>query len=160
MFKYTLAIIKRKDEVLMLNRNKSPWMGNWNGVGGKIEQMEDPLTSVIREIKEETNITVNNNQISYKGVVTWNLFNNERSGLHLYLVNLSDDFNYETPLKTNEGILDWKSIEWVSSFENNGLSANIPYFIKDVLYDKQPYEHYCMFEDNRLVSVKRKEIVK
>ena len=40
MYKYTLGFIIKNNEVLLLNRNKSPWMGAWNGVGGKIETGE------------------------------------------------------------------------------------------------------------------------
>lgn len=31
--KYTICFIKRGDEILLLNREKSSWMGSWNGVG-------------------------------------------------------------------------------------------------------------------------------
>lgn len=37
MYQYTLCFIERGDAILLLNRQKAPWMGCWNGVGGKIE---------------------------------------------------------------------------------------------------------------------------
>jgi 8-oxo-dGTP diphosphatase len=40
----------------MLNREKSPLLGLWNGVGGKIEQGETAKVSVLREIEEETEL--------------------------------------------------------------------------------------------------------
>lgn len=52
MYKYTLCFIQRADEILLLNRQKSPWMGSWNGVGGKIEPGESLIESIKREIKE------------------------------------------------------------------------------------------------------------
>ena len=53
MYKYTLCFIKNKNQLLMINRNKSPWMGCWNGLGGKIEDGEKPDQCIKREIMEE-----------------------------------------------------------------------------------------------------------
>ena len=42
---YTLGFIRCKDnnKILLLNRNKSPWMGLYNGVGGKLQSGETAL---------------------------------------------------------------------------------------------------------------------
>lgn len=153
-FIYTLAFIKRGDKLLMLNRNYKPWMGSWNGVGGKRENNEDVLTTIIREIKEETNITVTPDQVIDKGVVTWNSYDVNGLGLHLFLVNLDEQYVYETPKVTTEGILDWKDISWVASFDNYGVCDNIPYFINYVINDEKKYNHQCIFNNNILESVK------
>lgn len=158
MFKYTLAFIKRKDEVLLINREKQPWKGSWNGVGGKVEINETPLENIIREIKEETGILVSENEVIDKGIVTWNTFGAMGNGLHVFLVDLEEDYEYQTPLKTDEGILDFKKIDWVCDYENYGLAHNIPYFIKDVLFSDIRYDHQCYFEGNRLVKVDKKVI--
>ncbi len=71
MYKHTLCFIKRKEEILMLNREYDPVKGLWNGVGGKIEKGETPLENAIREIKEETNIKVTYDQIQFKGIIKW-----------------------------------------------------------------------------------------
>jgi len=47
----------------MLNREYAPTQGLWNGVGGKIEGEESPLECVIREVKEETGIEINNENV-------------------------------------------------------------------------------------------------
>lgn len=54
----------------MLNREYKPTLGLWNGVGGKIEDNETPLECVTREIKEETNIDINEYPIIDKGIIT------------------------------------------------------------------------------------------
>ena len=128
---YTLCFIRQGDYILMLNRNKSPWLGIWNGVGGKREDDESPLDCIHREIKEETNIKVNKDDIIDKGYVTWNSdFKTPSLGLHLFYVEIPKDYLYETPISTREGILDWKLIDWVHDKENLGVSYNIPYFFK------------------------------
>ena len=154
MYKYTLAFIKRKDEVLMLNRNKSPWMGSWNGIGGKREVNESGLSAIKREIYEETGIKVNDKEIVDKGIVTWNSYDENGNGLHLFLVEISDDFIYETPRVVKEGILDWKKINWISNYDNYGVCHNIPYFINYVIFDSNKYNHKCIFKDKVLLSVK------
>lgn len=155
MFKYTLAFIKRKDEILMLNRYKSPWMGSWNGVGGKRLTNETLITSLKREIYEETEINITDEQITNKGYVTWNSYDENGQGLHVFLVVVPDDFEYITPRVTNEGILDWKKITWISDFDNYGVCSNIPYFITDIINDNNRYNHYCTFSDRILLKVDR-----
>lgn len=155
MFKYTLAFIKRKDEILMLNRNKSPWMGSWNGVGGKVNENETAINCIIREVYEETGINVNKEDVIDKGYVTWNSNEEYNNGLHVYLINLDDNFIYVTPRKVLEGILDWKKIDWISDFENYGVCDNIPYFINDVIFNKNRYNHKCIFDDKILIEVKK-----
>lgn len=158
MFKYTLIFIKRGNKLLMLNRIKSPWMGSWNGVGGKIESNETPLESAIREVYEETNIKINESQIKYKGVVTWNESISKVGGLHLYLAEVNVDFKYETPKVVTEGILDWKDISWIGDFDNYGVCDNIPFFIDDVVNNDELINHECLFDDKILISVTKKSI--
>lgn len=152
-YKYTLAFIKRGNKVLMLNRNFAPWKGSWNGVGGKLKNHELPIDGIIREIKEETNIDVSLDQIIDKGIVTWNSYDVNGTGLYVFLVNLEETYIYETPKVTDEGLLDWKEIDWIASFDNYGVCHNIPYFINHVLNDNKMYNHKCIFDKDILVSV-------
>lgn len=56
MFNQTLCFIRKDDEILMLNREKAPLQGLWNGVGGKMEENETPMACILREIEEETGL--------------------------------------------------------------------------------------------------------
>ncbi len=157
---YTLAFLKRKNQVLMINREKNPWQGMWNGVGGKRFLNEDPLTCIIREIAEETGILVDASEVKDCGMVTWNQnFKAASSGLHLFLVVLPDDFNYDTPIPTPEGILDWKDIDWVKSSDNLGVAYNIQYFIEKMINEERRYHYACTFEGNLLATVDIKELI-
>ena len=66
MYKYTICFIRKSDKILLLNRNKKPNMGMWNGVGGKIEDNETPYEGIIRETLEETGIDLPS--VTYKGM--------------------------------------------------------------------------------------------
>ena len=64
----TLCYIEKNDKYLMLYRNKKENdlnEGKWIGVGGKFEERESPEECLVREVKEETGITVKD--IKYLG---------------------------------------------------------------------------------------------
>ena len=59
----TLCYIEKDDKVLLLYRNKKENdlnQGKWIGVGGKFEEKESPDECLIREVKEETGLTISN----------------------------------------------------------------------------------------------------
>ncbi|EEL22489.1 hypothetical protein IC9_02851 [Bacillus toyonensis] len=112
----------------MLNREYDPVKGLWNGVGGKIEPGETPLASAIREIKEETDIDVKQNQIQFKGIVKWE-DSFYSGGMYIYVVELQNEVTYGTLKKVSEGILDWKSVSWILSDYNYGVGEMLPKFI-------------------------------
>jgi 8-oxo-dGTP diphosphatase len=159
MYAYTLGFIKRNDEILLINREKNPWKGCWNGLGGKIEQNETPQSSMIREIEEETGIKLDPEQVVYKGYLTWNVFDANGDGLYIFLIDLDYTFTFETPIKLREGILDWKKIDWINDFENYGVADNIPYFLPFVLNDDKNYHYHCIFEGRELKSVSKDEVL-
>ncbi len=45
-----------EDKILFCKRNKNPYKGLYNFVGGKVEKGEDKLESAYRELSEETGI--------------------------------------------------------------------------------------------------------
>lgn len=145
MLTFTICFIKRGNDILLLNRERSSWMGMWNGVGGKLEKDETPRSCIIREIKEETGITVTD--VEYKGNVTWKSADDSyEGGMYAYIANLAESYEYDTPLKMDEGILDWKKIDWILHPENTGV-ANLKYFLPLMLSDDRPYNH-CFVYDN------------
>lgn len=95
MIEFTICFVKKDDHILLLNRDKPQWMGAWNGVGGKIEQNETPLACAIREIKEETGITVED--ITYKGKITWTDGDINYGCMYAFIAELPETFTYVTP---------------------------------------------------------------
>jgi 8-oxo-dGTP diphosphatase len=54
----TAGIITNKKEILLLKQSENPWKGDWYLPAGYVEQDEDPVLAVKREIKEETGLNV------------------------------------------------------------------------------------------------------
>ncbi|HEU5140778.1 MAG TPA: 8-oxo-dGTP diphosphatase [Bacillales bacterium] len=151
MLKYNLCLIRRGSQILLLNRETAAWMGCWNGVGGKLEENEHPRGSALREIYEETQIDVSS--LQFKGLITWiSSKGGQFGGLFLYLAELPVDFQYNTPIKTEEGILDWKEIDWILHPENDGVASNIPGVMEKVLHDARCFNHHSVFADDRMVD--------
>jgi 8-oxo-dGTP diphosphatase len=53
------------NHILLTKRNVEPFKGYWCIPGGHIEQNEDAVTAVIREVKEETNLDFTPRFLSY-----------------------------------------------------------------------------------------------
>lgn len=137
MFKYTVCFVKKENEILMLNREKAPIMGVWNGVGGKIEKGETPDEGALREVFEETGIKVED--FFSKGTITWENSNGEPDGIYVYLYEIDCDFTDKIPLKTREGILDWKSIDWILHPQNLGIAEMVAKYLPVLLKRKGNY---------------------
>ncbi|TLS37153.1 NUDIX hydrolase [Pseudalkalibacillus caeni] len=157
MFKFTICFIKQGNRILLLNRNKKPNMGLWNGVGGKIEPGETPDESIVREVKEETGLTIGRSK--YKATVRWTVDEEDRNGMYVYIVDLSDCKTLETPLVIEEGILDWKDIEWIFDPNNMGIVSNIPSFLQDLLNGAEDMDYHCFYKNGKLEDVTSAQLV-
>ena len=68
----TLCYIEKGGQYLMLHRVKKENDENkdkWIGIGGKFEDRESPEDCVLREVKEETGLTLT--EYRYRGLVTF-----------------------------------------------------------------------------------------
>lgn len=148
----------KKQKILMINRHKHPWKGCWNGLGGKIKPAELPIDSLIRELHEEMGLHFDYSQIKDCGYLTWNSFDANGQGLYLYLINMHETQHVLTPVATDEGILDWKDVDWIIDPHNLGVSHNIRYFLSDMLNSNDRYHYHCVFKGDVLLNVERKKI--
>ena len=57
------AWIERDGEYLILKRNEEPFAGEWDLPGGFVEMGESPAQAAIREVLEETGLTVSPTEI-------------------------------------------------------------------------------------------------
>ncbi len=56
---YVVGLITDATKILLIEKNRPDWQkGNFNGIGGKIEENETSLDAMIRETKEETGLSI------------------------------------------------------------------------------------------------------
>ena len=68
----TLCYIEKDGKYLVLHRTKKVHDENgdkWIGVGGKFEEGESPEECVLREVREETGLTMT--EFAYRGLITF-----------------------------------------------------------------------------------------
>jgi len=100
----TLCYLERDDKYLMLHRTKKEndlSKDLYLGVGGKFEEDESPVQCLIREVKEETNLTLNS--FKFRGLITFICNECETEYMCLFT---SDDFSGEIK-ECDEGDLIW-----------------------------------------------------
>ena len=85
----TLAFLLHGEELLLfrVSAGRGAWSGLLNGIGGHIEQGEDPLTSAFREIREETGLVPPDLRLC--GVVVVDVGDDPGIGLYVF-VGLTD----------------------------------------------------------------------
>ncbi len=113
MINTTLCYITRGDQVLMLHRTKKENDLNkdkWIGIGGKFEANESPDECLLREVYEETGLTLNTWKCH--GIITF-LTDGEFEGEFMYLFS-SDDFS-GTLKDCDEGDLQWVSRDFLDN---------------------------------------------
>ena len=100
----TLCYIEHDDQYLMLHRVKKENDENhdkWIGVGGKFEEGESPEDCLLREVKEETGLTLKEYRLH--GIITF--VSNEWGTEYMYLYTAT---KYEGTLtECDEGELVW-----------------------------------------------------
>lgn len=101
----TLCYIKKDGKTLMLHRIKKQndiHEGKWNGLGGHFEQGETPEECIIREVYEESGLTLQSPNL--RGVLTFPLFDGvEDEYTFLYT---AAEFSGEL-IDSSEGNLEW-----------------------------------------------------
>lgn len=154
MANLTLCFLKYQNSILLINRNKAPFMGMWNAIGGHQEKGETLLECAIREIYEETNIKIE--KLNFMGKFTWN-FDDDIG--YIYVGNLEKDFNINNyPLKNKEGIVDFKSIEWIENSHNTGIINDLKIIIPEIFKNQINEYHFIYDEQNQLKSYTIKKI--
>ncbi len=80
----TLCYLERGDSYLLLHRTKKEHDENrdkWIGVGGKFEDGESPEDCLLREVREETGLTLTSYR--YRGIITF-ILNGQTEYMHLF----------------------------------------------------------------------------
>ena len=146
MINTTLCYIEKDNKYLMLHRikkendlNKNKWIG----VGGKFEENETPDECVVREVKEETGLTLKD--YTLRGVITF--LSDKWEGEYMYLYTATD-FEGDI-IECNEGKLEWVDKDKI---------LNLPtwegdkYFLKELLENNQFFTMKLKYAGDNLVD--------
>jgi len=105
MIQSTLCYIENdRGQYLMLHRVKKEHDANhdkWIGIGGKFEDGESPEECVVREVREETGLTLTDYR--YRGLVTFVSDRWETEYMHLFTATGCTGMLQEC----DEGVLEW-----------------------------------------------------
>lgn len=103
-----LCLIRRGDEYLLQDRVKKDWKG-FTLPGGHVEPGESIVDAVIREMKEETGLTVEHPKLC--GVKQFPLKGDgDETGRYLVFLFVADKFSGEV-ISSEEGAMHWVKIE-------------------------------------------------
>ena len=100
----TLCYIRRGGDTLLLHRVKKENDENrdkWVGIGGKFEEGESPEDCLLREVREETGLTLD--AWRYRGIVT---FVSDEWGTEYMNLFTADAFHGKVK-DCDEGVLEW-----------------------------------------------------
>ncbi len=99
----SIALINNENEILLSKRPKKKHLsGFWEFPGGKVEEGETPEKALIREVKEELNIDINNKCIAPLSFSEFD-YNNFQLLLLLYICRRWDG----VPISMENNKLEW-----------------------------------------------------
>ncbi len=141
----TLCYIERDGAYLMLHRVKKEHDENrdkWIGVGGKFEDKESPEDCLLREVREETGLTLT--RYAYRGIVTFvsDLWPTEY--MHLFT---ADGFTGDLRA-CDEGDLEWVPKERIADLP---IWAGDKIFLRLLTEDVPFFSLKLCYEGERLV---------
>ncbi|MBE6792127.1 MAG: 8-oxo-dGTP diphosphatase [Ruminococcaceae bacterium] len=142
----TLCYIEKEGQYLLLHRVKKENDVNrdkWIGVGGKFLEGESPEECLLREVKEETGLSLT--RWRFRGIVTFVCPPWPVEYMHLYT---ADGFEGEVG-ECDEGVLEWVDKQKVCDlpiWEGDRL------FLARLSQDAPPFSLKLVYEGDRLVE--------
>ncbi|MBO4214263.1 MAG: 8-oxo-dGTP diphosphatase [Lachnospiraceae bacterium] len=146
MLNTTLCYIEKDNKYLMLHRVKKVNDLNhdkWVGIGGKFMENETPDECLLREVKEETGLTLTEYRL--RGIVTF--LSDKWEGEYMYLYTATD-YTGEM-IECDEGNLEWVPVDKVCDlpiWEGDKL------FFNELSNGKSFFTMMLKYEGERLID--------
>jgi len=135
-------ILNNNGEVLLQCKSRGFGAGKWNGPGGKQDPGETTEEAAIREVKEETDITVRN--LKKMGELEFVFIDNEKSNFLTHVFICRD---WEgSPKNLGEGGLKWFKIEEVPL---DKMWDDDQYWLKPLLNGEYQHKRFYFDKDGK-----------
>ena len=142
---FCLVYLKNHDEVLLIKKAEGrSHEGQWIGLGGKIEPGEDPVSSAIREFKEESGLVLANPML--RGTFIW--IDEVKAGI----IHIITGTEYTGRLvESEEGALRWHRIAALPALK--GLAKHQSLFLNRILLDSDYfYSGVAVYREGEMVD--------
>lgn len=124
------CVLREENKILMLQKPKRGW---WVVPGGKVEEGETLLEAILREFKEETNLTLE--RAALKGVFNIIILeNNQVIDEWMLFTYFADDYSGRLTEDCKEGVLRWMDVD---------EALNLPKAMGDNIY----LEHMINYDE-------------
>ena len=142
---YCLVYLKSRGRVLLIRKSKGrSHEGAWIGLGGKLEPGEAPLSSAVREFREESGLTLIDPKL--RGTFIW--IDEVQCGI----IHVVTGTRWSGTLsQSEEGELGWHSVQGISTL--GALARHQRLFLERILLDDEYfYSAVMVYRDNEMVS--------
>jgi 8-oxo-dGTP diphosphatase len=145
----TLTFVLHGGDVLLMKRSatKRIFPNRYNGLGGHIERDEDPYTSALREVKEESGLDVSD--LRLRGV--YNIDSGDATGIVLFIFT-ARALTASLAHDCDEGTLHWVPVDQALTLD---LVEDLPLILPRVLAmqadDVSFFAHVSYDDADRLV---------
>jgi 8-oxo-dGTP diphosphatase len=142
----TLCFVTHGRDVLLMKRaaHKRVFPNRYNGVGGHIERDEDPTTSVIREVHEETGLRVKNTRLH--GVI--NIDAEQDTGVLLFVYTA--EATSRNFVNGDEGTLEWIPLD---AAHKKDLVEDLPILLRRV-FNPEVFSAHSSYDDQDQLIMK------
>jgi 8-oxo-dGTP diphosphatase len=143
----TLCYVLDGDKVLLIMKKRGLGEGKWNAPGGKANSDENPTQAAIREVKEETGLTISNLKPLGFLEFIWPSFLAGKNNSRCYIFNTTD-FSGEL-VETDECLPKWfliKDVPYQEMWEDDII------WLPDVLGGKQVHWRFIFNDNNSIIG--------
>ncbi len=136
----TLCFVTNGADVLLMKRasHKRIFPGCYNGVGGHLERDEDPQSGALREIREETGLTVH--KVQFRGA--YQIDAGAETGILLFVFTAESESR--AVVECDEGTLHWIPVE---SAQDLPLVEDLPLLWPHLFSDDPPFFAHAHYDE-------------